>query len=98
MSLRIYYNGHKRSLSTALKDFRKKRCPTAEKLIVGHFQSQFDERVDKPNEGWLCVYGNAPLIARKIRPFAQSFEYVFWDSQRLREADFRIHGMFEDSA
>lgn len=96
MSSHIYYDGQKRSLSTALEGYWK-LISRKDNILIRNYMFAvardnhvlFKDTIDGSNEGWLYVYGNE----RSIRPYlirntTQSLGYVFWDSQRLRNLGF----------
>lgn len=96
ISSHIYYDGQKRSLSSALKGFSKmivrEDVDTIRDYIYAFGRSHlfpFINNVERPNEGWLSVYSNAETISpHGLRRTAQSLGYVFWDSWRLRDMGF----------
>ena len=96
MSSHIYYDGQKRSLSTALEGFwNETSIKDSNKIhnynytITRNGHVPFKDTLDGPNEGWLKVYGNTHFVSPEtIRHTTQSLGYVFWDSKRLRRAGF----------
>lgn len=96
MSSHIYYDGQKRSLSTALEGFCKETSLEDSNLIHNYISTitrnghvPFKDTLRGPNEGWLKVYGNTRLVSpQRIGHALQSLGYVFWDSKRLTSVGF----------
>lgn len=94
MSSHIYYDGQKRSLSTALEGIWNDASREDWKLIHNYTSTRnhrfrFRDTLDGPNEGWLSVYGNNSFVTPfSIRYTTQILGYVFWDSKRLRGVGF----------
>lgn len=96
ISSHIYYDGQKRSLSTALEGFSNETSLQDSTLIHNYndarardYFSRFKDTLDGPNEGWLKVYGRSLFVSpQRIRHTTQSLGYVFWDSKRLRSEGF----------
>ena len=96
MSSHIYYDGQKRSLSTALEGFWREISGKESNLINNYIHEvaygdgfHFKDRSDCPNQGWLCVYGHSSLVSPyAIRHTTHSLGYVFWDCRRLSKSFF----------
>ena len=97
MSSHICYHGQKHSLLAAMEGFWNRVVTSRDSNLIHRYIHAiadddcflFEDAIDRPNEGWLCVYGNTYFVSPYgIRHATQSLGYVFWDSQRLRNADF----------
>ena len=86
------YDDRRRSLSTALEALWKgislqerSAIDSYIRVVAAGNQIRFNDTVNGPNEGWLCVYSNTAFISPyRSRNTIHSLGYVFWDSQRLR--------------
>lgn len=93
MSSHIYYDSQRRSLSTRLEEYWR-MLSRSDGIVVHDYaldtfhQSQPKDTVDRPNEGWLYALSKRGSYRLLTLNTLQSLGYVFWDSQRLREAGF----------
>ena len=106
ISSHIYYDGQKRSLSTALEGLWKMITHIESNMIHNYVQNftqggifLFKDTIHGPNEGWLSVYGNNQSISPyAIKNTTQSLGYVFWDCKRLRISGFLFTRYVEGSS
>ncbi|KAM0804660.1 hypothetical protein BDR22DRAFT_817744 [Usnea florida] len=93
MSSHIFYDSEKRSLSTRLEEYWR-LLSRSDGIVVHDYalatsdHSQFKDTIDRPNEGWLYALSKRGSYRSSTLNTVQSLGYVFWDSQRLRKAEF----------
>ena len=93
MSSHIFYDNQKRSLSTRLEEYWR-MVSRSDGIVVHNYahatshHSQFKDTIDRPNEGWLYALSKRGSYRLSTLNTVQSLGYVFWDSQRLRKAEF----------